>query len=246
MAGWTYSSDVDKMTGKTMHMATSESSNEIVLMPPYGRIKARIFLRSSPRTGKSVIFMSDAGQIMCTSYDPCKITARFDAKPAQRFGASSPSDGSHEAVFIRDYTGFVRSLAAAKKLLIEVEYFRNGSQQFEFDVASLKTTEFLPPKSVTKKTSLPKPETEPERQAVSLARGYGCLTCHSITAPGAAPSFKDISARYKTDEKGADQIPKKIRLGTTGSWGGASTCPPHPSMSTEDSIELYVWITMSN
>ena len=244
-AGWSYNTEIDKMTGKPTHFASVTSNNQITLSPPYGKTSARIFLRSSARNGRSAIFMSDTGQIMCTSYDPCKITVRFDAKPAQRYVAASPSDGSHEAVFIRDYPGFVRNLAAAKKLLIEVEYFRNGSQQFEFDVAGLVVGDFLPATPTKAATAKPAEKIAKEdRLTAAMVRKGGCFSCHAMTTEGIGPSFKAIATRYKNDEKGADQLPKKIRQGSSGTWGTAAACPPHPDMSFEDAVEMYVWILL--
>lgn len=244
-AGWDYSTDIDKMTGKPTHFASVTSNNHVVLSAPYGKTSARIFIRSSARSGRSVIFMSDTGQIMCTSYDPCKITARFDTKPAQRFAATSPSDGSHEAVFIREYTGFVRNLATAKKLLIEVEYFRNGSQQFDFDVAGLVAGNFLPA-SPTKAAAAKPAEsiTKEDRFTAAMVRAGGCFSCHAMVAESIGPSFRAIAARYKNDEKGADQLPKKIRQGSSGTWGTTAACPPHPDISFEDAVEMYVWILL--
>lgn len=135
---WVYSDATDKMSGKPIKFADIHSSNEFSLGPPYeGAQRATLRLRTHPRFGKDVMLSISRGQFMCTSSD-CSVTARFDDGKPLTFTANEPADHSSNMLFIDNHDRFVAGARKARRLLIEVRFFREGNRTMEFDVQGLK------------------------------------------------------------------------------------------------------------
>ncbi|MCP4501162.1 MAG: hypothetical protein GY822_14480 [Deltaproteobacteria bacterium] len=136
---WNYSDSADGMAkGKVKH-AFVKSLNTVSFDFPYsGLQRGQLMLRKHPRHGKDVIFSIEKGQILCPSYKDCLLTIRFDDKKSGRFSAVGSSDNSSTTVFIRNYKRFLAKAKRAKTARIEVPFYREGNQVFEFDVSGLK------------------------------------------------------------------------------------------------------------
>lgn len=136
---WEYTTQKDTMTQKEVWGAMVKSSNTISLDFPYsGPQNAMVTLRQHPERGNSVIFQIERGQLLCDSYDGCSVLVRFDNQPAEKFRALTAEDHSTTVLFIQNYERFVRKLAKAHKLFIQVVLYQNGKQTFEFNVFGLK------------------------------------------------------------------------------------------------------------
>ena len=136
VSAWSYDSDAEGMSGKSVRTASVTSSNTVSLGFPYaGEQHGRIALRKHPRWGNDVIFSIEQGQILCHSYGDCRVGVRFDDGKIQHVTGNPPEDGSSETVFLPMYGTFLKQLKTAKKLRIEVQIYDNGSNVFEFDVA---------------------------------------------------------------------------------------------------------------
>lgn len=136
-SNWHYDEDHDAMTGKPARTATTISTNEITFPFPYGGPqRAGLTLRAHPRHGRDAILTFKSAQFNC-GIDECRIMARFDDKPAVKFGASKPSDHSSNAVFIRDFARLVREIRGARRLRLEAEFYTAGIRTLEFDIAGL-------------------------------------------------------------------------------------------------------------
>jgi DNA-directed RNA polymerase subunit RPC12/RpoP len=138
VAAWHYSTSKDDMTTKDISFAEAKSLNKEDLHWPYGPgIAATLTLRKHPRSGKNVYVSLDKGQILCRSYESCTITIRFDDRPAAKFSAIGPSDGSTEMVFIQNYAKFFAELKQSKKLLVELPMYQDGNRSWQFTVSGL-------------------------------------------------------------------------------------------------------------
>lgn len=136
---WSYTTDVDKVRGGTTYYATTTSTNNIFQSPPYdSQTTMDLTLRKSPAFGTDVILTISSGQMMCSSYDGCDGTVRFDDGRAQKIGFNGPADNSSEVVFVVGAKSFIAKLKKAKKVVIEKTLFQAGNPQFEFDVSGLK------------------------------------------------------------------------------------------------------------
>lgn len=136
--GWSYTEQSDSMTSKTIRFASVDSTNVHQLAFPYhGGTRASLTIRQHPRYGKGIIFEVNKGQILCTSYDGCTITVRFDERPAIRVHATEPSDHSSTTLFLSGYDSLLTNIRKSKKVAVEVEFYQEGPRSFQFDVANL-------------------------------------------------------------------------------------------------------------
>jgi len=80
----------------------------------------------------------------------------------------------------------------------------------------------------------------PALASADLANKSKCMTCHQVAAKKLGPSFKDISAKYKT-QKGADKmLSDSILKGVKGKWGKVPM--PAQKVSPADAATLAKWI----
>ena len=90
------------------------------------------------------------------------------------------------------------------------------------------------------------PESAANVQSVSLAsikpmlEKNACLTCHGMATKLVDPSFKDISARYKTQTGALALLSGKIKNGGQGAWGGIPM--PAQALSSTDAGLIAKWL----
>lgn len=135
---WHYSTTKDDVSGKDIAFAEASSLNKEDLHWPYGPgIGATLTLRKHPRSGKNAYVSLDKGQILCRSYESCTIMIRFDDRPAAKYSAVGPSDGSTEVVFIQNYAKLLAELKKSKKFLVELPMYQDGNRSWQFKVDGL-------------------------------------------------------------------------------------------------------------
>ena len=136
-AKWMYDQTEDKMRNQITQYANLQSDNRLHFRFPYaGGSVGMLTLRKGPR-GKDVLLRVDKGQFLCTSFNGCPISVKFDNAPVAKFFAIEPSDGTSNVVFIEGYSRFVERLRRSKKVIIEAEFYQEGYQQIEFSPAGL-------------------------------------------------------------------------------------------------------------
>jgi cell division protein FtsB len=134
---WRYDEYTDKMSGKTVKTATLHSLNEIAFNFPYsGLQRATLILRKHPEHGVDAMISVQRGQFLCR-IDSCTVTTRFDEEKPRRLKTSEPSDHSTTMLFIDDAVGFLANIRGSKKLLIQAEFYQEGSPAMEFDISGL-------------------------------------------------------------------------------------------------------------
>lgn len=134
---WSYSEDTDEMRGTKTKFASLASENEVDLDFPYGVVSGQLTVRRRPQDGLNIMFRVASGQVLCNSFSESHISVKFDDKPIQRFSCTGTTDGSSETAFIQGEAGFLRSLKASKKAIVEAEFYQKGRQQFTFETANL-------------------------------------------------------------------------------------------------------------
>lgn len=75
--------------------------------------------------------------MMSRASEPVGIKVKFDNLPAQHFSAYEPSDYSSDLVFVEPARKFIASAKKAKHIIVEMEFYREGSRQFEFSTENL-------------------------------------------------------------------------------------------------------------
>ena len=77
--------------------------------------------------------------------------------------------------------------------------------------------------------------------AQALARKENCLKCHSVDKAKDAPSFKDISAKYKGKADAEAQLTEKLTKGMKVKAGGAEE--DHKTVKANaDTKNMIQWI----
>lgn len=139
--GWTYADEQDEMGKGMIKRASMMSSNAISLKYPYGGSQhAKLWLRKHPRLGESVALSVERGQFL-----EGNLLVRFDDNAALSFGSHEPDSGSTTTIFIEEYPKFMKYLKRSKKMKIQVSFYQEAPQIFEFDVEGLvwETTPYL-------------------------------------------------------------------------------------------------------
>lgn len=142
---WSYSQNDDLMSNGKTYYASISSENLVNFDFPYsGPQKGKLTLRTHPKHGKDIIFSIQRGQLLCSSYQGCKVLVRFDDEEARSYSASAPADNSTETLFINNYSQFAGKLMKAKRLRISVNVYQEGSPVFEFDVSGFQVDKYKP------------------------------------------------------------------------------------------------------
>jgi psiF repeat len=130
---WEYEQRADKMDGSLTKFAKVVSDNSMALASPYsGENRARLVIRQRKSDGLNVIFVIQKGQLICSYGSSCSVMVRFDDAQPVRFGASKPSDGSSNSLFINSERRFVDLAKKAKQIKMAATVYQAGTQVLEF------------------------------------------------------------------------------------------------------------------
>lgn len=140
---WQYNESIDEMRGKSSYFAINKSTNTATLDFPYGQgVELGIVIREDAEHGKDILFAVNKGQLFCT-YQDCYVSVKFDDGPVERIATTEAAAGSSEVLFLEgDISGFVNKLKGSDQVMIEVNFFDHGNEQFKFDVAGLEWSRF--------------------------------------------------------------------------------------------------------
>ena len=138
LSQWTYESSKDDMRGSTDSYATLESVNGLGFGFPYNRGKSwgRIRLQKTVRSGVSALLTITQGQFVCAA-EGCSVPVKFDEGPIEALWCSGTADGDPTALFVGDPRRFISRLKRAHSLIVEPQFFQEGSRQLEFMSAGL-------------------------------------------------------------------------------------------------------------
>jgi hypothetical protein len=133
-SNWEYTSEKDPMTDRMSRHACVRSENEAQLDMPYEPNPMRLCLRDSPQYGRDAyVELLGDGQIMCQSYQACRVMVRFDDGQPRAFSAIGPADNSTNLVFIRDRSSFERAIRSADRTIIQIPFYQAGNQAIIFN-----------------------------------------------------------------------------------------------------------------
>lgn len=134
--GWLYNTADDAMSGSKMAVAALPSIEQLSLEFPYsGRNQPRLTLRSKGKE-LDVMVSIDKGQILCP-LSSCSVSVKFDDDKAVKFTGSGPADHGTTVVFLSPEKRFIDRLKKAKKVLVELNLFHQGTQVLEFRTEGL-------------------------------------------------------------------------------------------------------------
>jgi len=78
--------------------------------------------------------------------------------------------------------------------------------------------------------------------ARALISHTDCKNCHSANAVNVAPSFADISAKYKDNPTEIERLAHTIRTGGSGHWNKPIAMPAHPAITLNDARTIVNYI----
>jgi hypothetical protein len=167
---WEYEQQTDKMDGSLTKFAKVVSDNSMALASPYsGENRARLVIRQRKSDGLNVIFVIQKGQLICGYGSSCSVMVRFDDAQPARFGASKPSDGSSNSLFINSERRFVDLAKKAKQIKVAATVYQAGTQVLEFSMPTPLTWEAPKPTASPAKGAQKQDVTEgPSMQGVMI------------------------------------------------------------------------------
>ncbi|QGX40434.1 c-type cytochrome [Permianibacter aggregans] len=72
-----------------------------------------------------------------------------------------------------------------------------------------------------------------------LIKKHGCAACHAADKRLVGPSYKEMAAKYKVDDKTVEMLAGKVLSGGAGVWGQIPM-PPHKGRVTEAEAKTAV------
>lgn len=138
---WGYGeSEKDKMDNSSYHYSSCSSLNKVELKFPYnGGSTLDILLRNGfKKQGNEVILQIDKGQFMSSFDGDETIKIKFDDNPTKEYSYQNEGTGQSTTIFLNHSNSIIEKLKKSKRVIIEVDFFDNGSFQFEFNVEGLK------------------------------------------------------------------------------------------------------------
>jgi hypothetical protein len=134
---WEYRTRTDQMRGTTTRFAEATSTNKVNFGAPYaGGSTLDLTVRERSQDGLNILFTISKGQFKCS--DGCKFFARFDDGKVLTIAATGSSSGSMDTIFVENEAPFLAELRNSRRLIVEMEFFQEGSNQFTFNTANLK------------------------------------------------------------------------------------------------------------
>ncbi|TBH74901.1 hypothetical protein [Aquirufa nivalisilvae] len=137
---WNLSIHEDKMDNNVYRTAFCTSKNTVELNFPYnGGTNLEIWLRNGLNgQGNEVFLIVNKGQFMSSFDGEETVRMKFDNSPPISSNFSNESTGKSTTIFLSKSSSIIKRLKKSKKLIIEVDFYDNGTSQFEFDVEGLK------------------------------------------------------------------------------------------------------------
>jgi hypothetical protein len=134
---WSYRTDSDKMDGSKSFFAQLYSTNQLEFAFPYnGGSSGVITIRK--RNGKNEVILDiTKGQFLDNISDDRYVRMKFDSQKLFSVSYSGTTDYRSTEIFLNSPSLIISKLKKSKKLLLDIEFYEAGRQQFEFDVANL-------------------------------------------------------------------------------------------------------------
>ena len=133
-SNYTYFEKTDEMTDAKIKFASITSNNTVELDPPFGDCTMTYTIRRGAQNVDDVYLSISSGlfaghQITGDNY----VVVRFDSLPAAKYFYVEPSDGSLDAVFLKNTKDFIAKAKKATEVKIEVTLYDAGNRLFRFN-----------------------------------------------------------------------------------------------------------------
>jgi cytochrome c len=109
---------------------------------------------------------------------------------------------------------------------------KKETKEDSFDPTAIETTSEQTPAE-------DKPVAAEFKKGADLIAASDCLACHKIADKLVGPTYKEVAAKYTSDDEAL--LVQKIIEGGTGTWGQVPMTP-HPAVTKEDAAEMVKYI----
>lgn len=130
---WQYAQDTDPMTSDERYFASIYSMTWLSFKFPYnGGSEAYLVVRNMDGDNEVYLKVTKGQFISSYNYSEC-LRMRFDSdKPIDVF-YTSPSDGSHDFIFLDSADELIQRIKKAKSFIIEVAFYQEGNKILNFN-----------------------------------------------------------------------------------------------------------------
>ncbi len=81
------------------------------------------------------------------------------------------------------------------------------------------------------------------QKGLELIAKNDCLTCHKVNEKNIGPAYKDVAAKYESNDANISMLAAKVMKGGQGVWG-AVPMTPHPQLSEDDAKQMVKYILL--
>ena len=146
---WKTSFSNDEMRGTAQKFIMLDSENSVNFDFPYsGGSTLTVILRSKKiklKEGQKAddlkpteaLIVISKGQFICSSYNDCHVSIKFDEGKIQQYSMTEAADGSSDLIFFSGSANVIKNLQSHKKAIIEAEFYQSGREQFKFYIDGL-------------------------------------------------------------------------------------------------------------
>ncbi|MEG9532522.1 hypothetical protein [Mannheimia indoligenes] len=139
-ASWEYSEQKDEMRNSSTYYAINISLNEVQFDFPYqGGSNAFITLRKDKEFGDDIIIGVSKGQFNSCIRN-CKIAVKFDDEKVENYTVVGNNSFTNDTLFLsgnKSIKKFADKLKTSKKVVVELDFFQRGREQFSFSIEGL-------------------------------------------------------------------------------------------------------------
>jgi len=135
---WIYETQEDKINDSKIYFAHVDANELLDFKFPYdGGVTASILLRKWNNKTEAMLTITK-GQFMPNTMENHRIKVKFDNEKAESYLYTDPSDGSSTIAFISNAKKFISKLKNSKVVIVECEFFEEGTRTMEFKTDGLK------------------------------------------------------------------------------------------------------------
>ncbi|MBY0480658.1 MAG: c-type cytochrome [Chitinophagaceae bacterium] len=80
-------------------------------------------------------------------------------------------------------------------------------------------------------------------KGLTLIAKSDCLTCHKTDSKLIGPPYKDVAAKYESNEANVKLLASKVIKGGSGVWGQIPMTP-HPTVSEADAEQMVKYVLL--
>lgn len=131
---WEFTDETDKMTSKKKYYGAINATELLHFKFPYNGGVIATFVVRKKDGGTDTYLKISKGQFNNT-FDGGYVRVKFDSEDPKKYSFTGASDGSSDIIFISSSKNIITKLRTSKHMIIEAEFYNEGTRQIEFNTA---------------------------------------------------------------------------------------------------------------